>query len=101
MIEIEEVGELFEYLQYGRNIEEINMNEVIYINDISNSTKTLDEFKNGFNDLKNMALKEVVIKASENNNEIKEVLKIYNSLTEEDFGKYNIKIRKKIQKYYF
>ena len=38
------------------------MKEVIYINDITNFTKTLDEFRNGFNDLKNMALKEVFLK---------------------------------------
>ena len=34
-------------IYYTAEIEEINMKEVIYINDISNITKTFDEFRNG------------------------------------------------------
>ena len=83
-IEIDEGGELFEYLLYGRSIEEINMKEVIYINNFNNFSKTLEEFRNDFNDLKNKKLKEVLIKEAGSNKEINEVIEIYENLSEEE-----------------
>ena len=83
-IEIDEGGDLFEYLLYGRAIEEINMKEVIYINNFDNFSKTLEELRNDFDDLKNKKLKDVLIKEAGNNKEITEVIEIYENLTEEE-----------------
>lgn len=83
-IELREGGEVFEYLLYGRSIDEINMKEVIYINNLDNFSKTLEEFRNDFNDLKNKTLKDVLINEAGNNNEIIEVLEVYDNLSDEE-----------------
>ena len=83
-IEIDEAGEVFEYLLYGRSIYELNMKEVIYINNLDNFSKTLEEFKNDFINLKDRTLKEVLINECKNNSEITEVLESYDQLSEED-----------------
>ena len=83
-IEIDEAGEVFEYLLYGRSINELNMKEVIYINNLENFSKTLEEFKNDFINLKDRTLKEVLINECKNNSEITEVFKSYDQLSEED-----------------
>ena len=83
-IEINEGGELFEYLLYGRSIDELNMKEVIYINNLVNFSKTLEEFRNDFNNLKNKTLKEVIINEGRENNEIFEALEAYEKLSEEE-----------------
>ncbi len=83
-IEIDEAGEVFEYLLYGRSINELNMKEVIYINNLENFSKTLEEFKNDFINLKDRTLKEVLINECKNNSEITEVFESYDQLSEED-----------------
>jgi hypothetical protein len=83
-IEIDEAGEVFEYLLYGRSIGELNMKEVIYINSLDNFSKTLEEFKNDFINLKDRTLKEVLINECKNNSKITEVLESYDQLSEED-----------------
>ena len=60
------------------------MKEVIYINNLDNFSKTLEEFKNDFINLKDRTLKEVLINECKNNSEITEVLESYDQLSEED-----------------
>ena len=75
-----EGGKLFEYLLYGRVIEELDLKEIIYINNFNNYNKSLKQYRDDFINLKNKKLKEVFDMESKNNEEISEIYKLYKKL---------------------
>ena len=83
-IEIDEGGEFFEYLLYGRIINGLNIKEIIYINNMNNFSKNLCEFRKGFLDLEKETLEKVFVREAQNNIEIKEALEEYMKMSKED-----------------
>ena len=65
-----EAGETLEKLLYNRILDSINLKESIYILSKENYSKSLEDFRKGFILLKNKTLKELLEKASINNEDI-------------------------------
>ena len=83
-IKLEEGGFLFEFLLYDREINELNMKEIIYINNLNNFSKNLKDYRNDFIELQNHTLKEIFEREAKDNYEINEALKAYNKLSEDE-----------------
>ena len=81
---IKEGGKLFEYLLFGRIINQLNIKEVIYICNLNNFSKSLDNYRNDFLNLKNESLLTVFERESKDNQEIEEIYKEYNNLSEDE-----------------
>ena len=82
-ISIEEGGELFEYLLYGRVIEEINIKEIIYILNFNNNSKNLTDFRNDFLNLEKETVIEVFNREGKDNYEISRLFETYKKLPNE------------------
>lgn len=86
-VEIQEGGLLFEYLMYGREIKELSLKEVIYINNLNNFTKSLKDFRDDFINLDKEPLNTIFEKEGKNNKEISEIFEIYRGLPLEEKNK--------------
>ena len=84
IINIDEGGELFEYLLYGRKIESLNLKEVIYIINLDNFSKNLKKFRDDFINLNNETLNTIFEREGKKNDEIKEIFQIYNNLSNKE-----------------
>ena len=69
-----EIGEIIEYLLYGKIINKLNAKQAIYILDSHNYQKKINQFRADFQNLKNKSLKEVFKDAMKNPN-IEECIK--------------------------
>ena len=89
--ETKEGGQIIEYLLFGRIINKMNIKEIIYIYNLDNFSKTLEEYRNDFINLKNESVNEVFKRESQKNSEILTLFKIYKKLPKET----KIKLEKK------
>ena len=76
-----EGGKLFEYLLFGRVITTLTIKEVIYICNLKNFSKSVDNYRKDFLNLKNESLLEVFKRESKGNPEIEEIFQEYNDLS--------------------
>ena len=81
--ETKEGGQIIEYLLFGRIINKMNIKEIIYIYNLDNFSKTLEEYRNDFINLKNESVNEVFKRESKKNSEILTLFKIYKKLPKE------------------
>ena len=81
--ETKEGGQIIEYLLFGRIINKMNIKEIIYIYNLNNFSKTLEEYRNDFINLKNESVNEVFERESKKNPEILTLFKIYEKLPNE------------------
>ena len=84
IVEIDEGGEILEYLLYDREISEMNFKEIIYINNFKNFSKDLKQYRNDFQNLQKKTLDEVFIQENEGDNDIKDIYKIYKSMSKSE-----------------
>ena len=80
-VEIKEGGLMFEYIMYGREITELNLKEVIYINNLDNFSKNLKSFRNDFINLEKKSLKDTFEREGKNNKEIRDIYEIFKTLS--------------------
>ena len=83
-IDIEEGGHLFEYLLYNRIVDDVNLKEAVYINNINNYSKSLNDFRNGFIELDKISLENVLKDQSNNNEEILNIYNVYKQLSKNE-----------------
>ena len=81
--ETKEGGQIIEYLLFGRIINKMNIKEIIYIYNLNNFSKTLEEYRNDFINLKNESVNEVFKRESQKNPEILTLFEIYKKLPKE------------------
>ena len=81
-ITIDEGGDLFEYLLYNRIIEEMNIKEIIYILNLNNFKKDLDDYRNDFINLEKEKVIDVFNRECKDNKELSEFFEIYKKLPE-------------------
>ena len=93
IIQVDEGGKIFEYLLYGKIINQMNLKEVIYITNHHNYSKNLEQYRKDFINLQNETLFSVFVSASKENNEISEVFEAYKKLP------YDIKVRLETEKF--
>ena len=84
IVEIDEGGEILEYLLYGREISEMNFKEIIYINNFKNFSKDLKQYRNDFQNLQKKTLDEVFIQENKGDDDIKDIYKIYKSMSKSE-----------------
>ena len=81
---VREGGNLFEYMLFGRIINEMNIKEIIYICNLNNFSKSVEEYRRDFLNLKNKSVNQVFKTESENNFEIQEIFNLYKKLSFEE-----------------
>ena len=82
-VEVQEGGEIFEYILYERKMFEIYFKEVIYINNTNNFAKSLKNFRDDFLKLDKMDVNTVFEKEGADNKEISDIYKFFKQLSEE------------------
>ena len=84
---IKEGGNLFEYMLFDRVISQMNIKEIIYICNLNNFSKSLEEYRKEFLNLKNESVSQVFKRESQNNDEILEIFELYKKLPEDKKAK--------------
>ena len=69
-----------EYLLYGRIISELNIKEVVYIFNMKNFEKSLENYRKDFLNLKDEKVVDVFERESKDNSEIAEIYEEYKQL---------------------
>lgn len=80
IIQTKEGGKIFEYLLFGKVINEMNLKEIIYITNDKNYSKSLEQYRKDFINLENENLFYVFDSASKENKEISEAFEAYKKL---------------------
>ena len=62
----------------------MNFKEIIYINNFKNFSKDLKQYRNDFQNLQKKTLDEVFIQENEGDNDIKDIYKIYKSMSKSE-----------------
>ena len=79
-IKTKEGGKVIEYLLYGRIISELNIKEVLYIFNMKNFEKSLENYRKDFLNLKDEKVVDVFERESKDNSEIAEIYEEYKQL---------------------
>ena len=79
-LNISEGGNIFEYMLFNRVISHMNIKEIIYICNLNNFSKSLEQYRKEFLNLKNESVSQVFERESQNNDEIMEIFELYKKL---------------------
>ena len=82
-LNISEGGNIFEYMLFNRVISHMNIKEIIYICNLNNFSKSLEQYRKEFLNLKNESVSQVFERESQNNDEIMEIFELYKKLAKD------------------